>query len=133
MVQERTMERLPTLDEWKGRAPRTERAAEHRGSLEMLAQAEVSASQLTGAPHWDLYLSYLQAAVEQTKAQRDAFAAAVNDPRQVDYATMMMDKLSMAECNGRIAAWEAAIGLPRELKDMGEQAKALLEKLPVVE
>ncbi len=44
-------------------------AAAQRPVLEAMAQAEVKATLLTGAPHWDTFLSYIQAAVEHAEEE----------------------------------------------------------------
>lgn len=122
-------------DEWADRveAKKAERDAAHRPQLDMLRQAAVGAELLTGNEHWDRYLSYLQAAVEETERQREGFQAIVNDAKTVDHGQLLVAKLAMAECRARIEAWKVAMSLPRDLIAMGEQAKDLLERLPPIE
>ncbi len=121
-----------TYDEHQARfeEKRAESAAAHRPQLEMLAQAAVKAELLTGDPNWDRFLSYLQAAAEATEAQRDGFAAIIADPATVNHERIMGAKIGLAECKGRLEAWNAVIALPKDLVEMGAQAKTLLERLP---
>ena len=122
----------PTYDDWqKSLEPaKAERAEEHRGQLEMLAQAEVKAADLTGDPVWDRFLSYVQAAIEATEAQRAGFAAAIADPATVDHDRIMVSKINMAQCQGRIDAWNSAISLPTDIIKMGKEARTLLDRMP---
>ena len=117
---------------WQKRvqAGKAERAAERRPQLEMLAQAEVKAALLTGDPNWDKFLSYLQAALEITEAQPPAFAAVIADPAMVEHDRIMAAKICLAECKGRVEAFEAVISLPKDIMKMGAEAKTLLERLP---
>ncbi len=122
----------PDYDEWKKKvdAGKAERAAEHRPQLEMLAQAEVKAGLLTGDQNFDIFLSYLQAALEVTEAQRDGFAAVIADPATVAHDRIMAAKICLAECKGRAEAFEAVISLPKDIMEMGAEAKTLLERMP---
>ncbi len=122
----------PDYSEWKKGvdANKAERAAQHRPQLEMLAQAEVKAGLMTGDPNWDIFLSYLQAALETTEAQRDGFTAAIADPATVDHDRIMAAKICLAECKGRIEAFQAVISLPKDIQEMSAEAKALLERMP---
>ena len=121
-----------SLDEFKARTgdKKAEREAAHRPQLQMLARAEVNSRALTGDPLWDTFLSYLQAAVEQTEAQRDTFTATISDPKVVNGDQIMMAKTGLAECTGRLEAWNAVISLPKDLIEMGQEAKTLLDRLP---
>ena len=98
----------------------------------MLAQAVVKTEMLTGDAVWDTFLSYLQAAVEHTSSQRDAFAAVISDSKTVQVETIMAAKIGLAECKARIEAWNAVISLPKDLIEMGSAAKTLLDRLPPV-
>ncbi len=120
-----------SLDEFKARTgdKKAEREAAHRPQLQMLARAEVNSRMLTGEPLWDTFLSYLQAAVEQTEGQNAAFAATIADPRIVDGDMIMEAKTGLAECQGRIKAWNAVISLPKDLIEMGQEAKTLLGRI----
>ena len=72
-----------SLDEFKKRTgdARAAREAAHRPQIEMLAQAQVKTEMLTGDARWDWFLSFLQAVVEQSEAQRDAFMVQCADLR----------------------------------------------------
>ncbi len=102
----------------------------YRGQLEMLAQAEVKAKHLTGHVEWDRFLSYLQNFRDTTEKQRDSFAKAITDPRVVDHGAMLEAKIAMAECKGIMDALDGVMSLPKDLMEMGAQAKTLLERMP---
>ncbi len=122
----------PDYGEWHKRTEgkKAERAQERRPQLEMLAQAEVQAGLLTGDPNWDIFLSYIQAVLEVTKGQRDAFAAVIADPATVEHDRIMSAKIGLAECKGLIDAWEAVISLPKDILEVGREARTLLERMP---
>lgn len=124
----------PTFDEYKVAAEekQAERAADHRPQLEMLRQAAVKAELLPGYPGWDTFMSYLQAAMEATVEQAEVLRRVVLDPMMVDHDQLMRAKLGLAQCEGRIDAWKAAIELPADIGREGEKAKKLLERLPEI-
>jgi len=105
------------------------KARESRPGLEMLQQAAVKSSSLTGNPAWDTFLSYLQAAVDTTKLQRDAFQDKLTDPDLVNTEEMLRLKSNITRCSERIIAWETAISLPKDIIAEGEKAKSLLGRL----
>lgn len=124
----------PTFDEFQAGAKerQTERAGEHRPQLEMLRQAAVNAKLLPGYPGWDIFMTYVQAAMEATVRQADAFQAVLCDPMTVNHDALMRAKLNLAEATGRIDAWNAVIELPKDIAREGEKARDLLERLPEI-
>ncbi len=120
-----------SLQDFKARtrSARGRREAARRPQFEMLAQAAVKTADLTGDDRWDWFLSLLQAAVEHTEAQRDAFAEVIQDLKTADYEAIMAAKTGLAECKGRINAWNATISLPKDLIEMGREAKTILDRL----
>ena len=120
-----------THDEWKKLVDerKVTNTEPYRGQLEMLAQAEVKAKHLTGHVEWDRFLSYLQNFRDTVEAQRDSFAKAITDPRVVDHGAMLEAKIAMAECKGIINALDGVMSLPKDLMEMGAQAKTLLERM----
>ena len=122
-------------DEWGDivAARKREKTEGYRPQLEMLRQAAVPAEALTGDQNWDIHLRYVQAAIEDTEGQREAFQAILNDPRTVNSDELMAAKIAMVECGGRIEAFKACLSLPSDLMAMGEQAKELLERMPKIE
>lgn len=120
-----------SLDDFKKRTGdrKAEQAAAHRPQIEMLAQAAIKTQHMTGDARWDWFLSFLQAAIETTAAQHVALAAVLSDPKTVAHEQIMVAKIALAECKGRIDAFNAALSLPKDLIEMGGQAKTLLERL----
>ena len=103
------------------------------GRLEMIAQAAVKADLLTGDSNWDTFLSYIQAAAEQTEAQRNAILEQISDPNIVDDNQTRRLRNAVIACNERIGAWKAVMDLPKDIIENGEKARAILDKLPKVE
>ena len=120
-------------DDWQRRLSerKVTDAEPYRRQLEMLAQTEVKAKNLTGDAVWDNFLSYLQSFRDTTEKQREGFANAINDPKVVDYGRIMEAKVAMAECKGIMDALDGVISLPKDLMEMGAQAKTLLQRMPV--
>ncbi len=114
-----------TIDEFKKNAPPQEKVDEQMRHLHALRQAEVSADRLTGHPDWDVFLSFLQHAVNETANQRDMALAKLNDPTVVDHGEMLRLKIIISECASRITTLLAVIQLPKEIKEKGEKARTL--------
>ncbi len=119
---------LRTRDEYFTR-PDAKKPEDQRPRLELLRQAAVRAELLTGHSHWDSFLGYIQAAVEETELQRESLISAISDPLLVDRDTIMRMKIALAECKARIEAWQVVIELPKDLVKAGDKAKGLLERL----
>ena len=117
-----------TLDEYKNR-PEAKKLDDQRPRLELLRQAAIRTELLTGSSEWDSFLGYIQAALEETEFQRKNLLSAIADPLCVDHNTIMQMKIALAECKGRIDAWQAVIELPKDLIEAGDKAKGLLERM----
>ncbi len=107
----------------------TQRSADSVRDLKRHARASLEAQAVTGDPHWDYYLSHLQAAIETTDAQIAHLTASLCDDTVVDHNQLMTLKLALAECKGMANAWKVARNLPKDLIENGEKATALLETL----
>ena len=101
--------------------------------LRMMQQAAVSAERLTGVLQWDLFLAFLQGAIETTRKQLEAFQTAMNSPDLLDSQKVLQCKVSALRCAERIAAWEAVIALPKDLIELGEKAEVLVSRMEKVE
>lgn len=108
---------------------KAERAQPSRPVLEILAQAEVAAANLTGDATWDIFLSYIQAAIERTEAEVTTTETLLGSPEVVEIADLMRLKIQLARLKERISAWNAVISLPSDIKTEGEKAKGLLERM----
>ncbi len=108
---------------------KTERVREQKTSLEMLRRAEVGAKFLTNDENWDVYLSYIQNAIERTEAQLSAFKEGLCDPNITNTDEIMRIKIHAATCAGRIEAMKAMRALPKELMTAGAQARQLLDTI----
>lgn len=104
-----------------------------RPVLEILAQAEVSAANLTGDATWDIFLSYIQAAIERTEGEIRTTETLLGSPEVVEIADLMQLKIRLAGLRERVSAWTAVISLPKAIKIEGEKAKTLLERMAETE
>jgi hypothetical protein len=105
------------------------RLEKQRDHLEYQKQAEVSATLLTGDQNWDVFLQFLQSAVDTTKAQKTSLEERYLDPGLVNPDEIMKDKILIMLCAERIKAWETVIALPVDIMSQGEKARSLLARL----
>ena len=119
---------IRTRDEYFGR-PEAKKPDDPRPRLELLRQAAIRTEHLTGSPDFDSFLGYIQAAMEGTEAQVRSWIELMSDPLIVDHDQIMRAKIALAECKGRIDAWQAVIELPKDLIQAGDKAKGLLERM----
>ena len=117
-----------TLDEYKNR-PEAKKPDDQRPRFELMRQVAIRTELLTSSPVWDSFLGYIQAVMEGTEAQRKSLIELLSDPLVVDHACIMQAKIALAECKGRIDAWQAVIELPKDLIEAGDKAKGLLERM----
>lgn len=110
-------------------AERKRNERQDRPRLELVAQAAVKANLLTGSPHWDTFLTYIQSAVDATERQLKGFEAKLSDPAIVNPDDMMRAKIWASECRGRRDALLAVLSLPADLMKAGEAARTVLERL----
>ena len=122
---------LPDLNEY-----RKMRGADDGGKAEnvlrrlgTLHRAAVQTELLTGNPHWDEFLGYIQAAVEEAERQRDGFMEALDDPNIVDDAQVRKLRNARLACNERIGAWRAVMELPKDLLENKSEIKALMDRM----
>lgn len=106
-----------------------QRLQQDRPALQMIRQAAVKAEYLTGDPNWDAFLSYLTAAKEQLATTSISFERILRDPTTVDHDTMMRAKIGLLECEAQIKFADAVISLPKNIRDEGEKAAGLLERI----
>lgn len=103
-----------------------------RTALLPLERAAVQAKMLTGAEHWDVYLSYLQAAIEREEKAADALRAALLSPHLVEADKIVRLKIDLAARDAAVRAWKGAIEIPAIVMRDGaaakEQIDAMLEK-----
>ena len=100
---------------------------DNRVQLQALVQAEVKAEHITGDPSWDTFLSYIQAAIEKHEDELTSLKAMLESPDMMNMDDMMNCKIAVIRRRERISAWNAVIGLPRDIKEHGEKAKAVLD------
>ena len=100
-----------------------------RPNLEYLTQAAVKQVLLTGNPHWDTFLSYLQSALERMLDQEIQLRDRLCSSSLVSPDGIMETKLALAEIVGQIKTIEAVIGLPKDIMETGEKAKDRLKDL----
>jgi len=97
--------------------------------LRLMQQAAILAELLPGVPAWDVFLSYIQGAVETTRAQAATLEAVLKAADLLDPQRLLEAKVSLLRCHERIAAWEAVIQLPKDLINQGDQAESLVSRM----
>jgi len=97
--------------------------------LQLLKQGVVVAELLPGVPAWDTFLSYIQGAIDTTREQHIALQGMLASPSILDTDRLLQIKVSALRCAERIAAWEAVLGLPKELIESGTKAADLLTRM----
>jgi hypothetical protein len=121
-----------TIDEYRAKLGSKPNGLSHHDrllELRAMRQAEPVAGALTGDPHWDLFVSYIQAALEETGRQIDEWIKVLRDPAVVSHDELMRAKVCLAECTGRVDAWSSVLRLPHDIKAQGEQAAEILARL----
>lgn len=118
-------------DEWRRYAAdkASKRVNGSRAALEQIQQAQVRMDALTGDPHWDLLLSYVQSAIERATREAEQHVSSLVSPMVVNPDEIMGLKIAHAQLEGQIQAWAAVMDLPKDIKESGEQAKTLLERI----
>ncbi len=98
-----------------------------RVHLQALVQAEIKAVHVTGDPSWDTFLSYIQAAIEKHENEVDGLRNMLDSPVMVNPDEIMRLKIAIISCRAQLSAWNAVIGLPKDIKEHGEKARTLLD------
>ena len=97
--------------------------------LQSLSQAQIKAEHVTGDPDWDTFLSYIQSAVENHEAEIAELKTMLESPHMVAPDDIMRLKIAIISCRARLSAWDAVISLPRDIKEHGEKARSLLDRM----
>ena len=97
--------------------------------LQLLKQGAVVAELLPGVPAWDTFLSYIQGAIDTTREQYAALQGMLTSPGILDMERLLQIKVNAIRCAERIAAWEAVLGLPKELIESGAKTTDLLTRM----
>ena len=118
---------FPNRDEYSRMQTATHHSS-HGNDAKMIQQAAVKAELLTGDPVWDLFLTYLQFALEETEPYRESAQNILIHPATVDHNTMLQAKIALAESTSRASILEAVISLPKDLIKLGSEAKGLLDR-----
>jgi hypothetical protein len=92
---------------------------------EVLQQAAVQAEYLTGSEYWDIFLRYLQSAVERSQSVEAHLLESLGSPTLVDHDAILKVKMQLLEVRARMEAWETAMGLPNLLMEYGETTKEI--------
>jgi hypothetical protein len=100
-----------------------------RHNVEAVARAQVAMEALTGDANWDLFLSYVQAAIDETDRAIEAVKAALISPQLADPLLIMTAKLRAVELTSRAATLRTVIDLPKEIATLGNKARAILVRM----
>lgn len=119
-------------DEWEAKQSSKPRNfnGQEIANLRLLSQAEVAADKLTNDPTWNIFLSYIQAAIVRTEQVAAEAEAVVMSPNVTNMDEMMAAKMTATIARSRVEAWKQVLELPRLLKRDGEKAKNILLELP---
>lgn len=125
-----TYDRRDVIDSTR-RLSRPNGKALPRDPFEPPRQALVLAEHLMTDPHWTVYQQVLQDARNRTEAVAKRALEALANPMTVTVEDLMRLKVTLAEARGMVAAFDAAIALPKQLKGNAEAAiQALLARFP---
>jgi hypothetical protein len=116
---------MRTLDEFKN-AARPARAVRDTTQLHVLAQEAVRMENLTGDPHWDHFLSYLEFALKETRRLLEIQRQKLSDPGLVNDEQIRLLKSNIAQSEARIWTLNEVIELPKKLKEGAQIAKGKL-------
>jgi|TARA_Y100000310_G_scaffold153951_1_gene153512 hypothetical protein len=99
--------------------------------IQMTAKAAVDAEALTGDPHWDVFLQYIQAAIDGAVLERDGLAAThiLDVDASWDDESIRHARARMLCCKERIRVLEAILTIPADLKSKAEEVLSLVERL----
>jgi hypothetical protein len=98
-------------------------------NLQVMDRAALEARSVTNDPHWDHFLSYIQAAIETTEAQMQQLHRQLADDARVTHESLLLSKLALKRCEGRLEAFRAVQDLPKDLIASGDEARAVLDRL----
>ncbi len=104
-----------------------------RTNLEQLLQAEVRMENLTNDADWNIFLQYVQSALNKTEAQLAEAVKSLSSRNVSSPDEIMHYKFLVTELTGRVSALRGVIELPAQIKESGEQAKSLMERMGEVE
>lgn len=122
---------MPDIEDYRelvGRKKK-EKINGERWNLQFLAQAQVRQNNLTGNPDFDRFLSYIQATVESLQEKSKSYEAMLCDPMLVNHDRIMEIKIAKTGVDNMIGALVAVMELPRQIMEVGEQAKEKLKSL----
>ena len=99
--------------------------------IQMVAKAAVEAEALTGDPHWDVFLAYIQAAIDGAELERDGLLRALllDVDAPWDDGSMRHARARMLCCEERIRVLKAIMTIPADLKSKAETVVSLVERL----
>ena len=104
-------------------------AREAFNRAQVLSQASVHAGSLTGDEHWDLFLSYIQFMREAYEKEKERAVSHLMNPAIVDRDEIIRLKVMIARYSEAVTVLGAVIGVPKLLKDAGDKAAEVLEKM----
>jgi len=94
--------------------------------LRAIQQAAVQAEYLTGSEYWDIFLRYIQSAVDRSKGIENQLMETLASAQMVEHTQWLKTKIALLECRARVEAWESVMQLPKDLIDNGGRADELL-------
>lgn len=87
----------------------------------VIKTAAVSFEQLTNDPHWDRFLSYIQAQLDEAKRAQEEWLG--NCGNEGNSHALRLSQMQYQYHHGRVKALEEVMGLPSQLRSAYEQVK----------
>lgn len=112
---------------------KTTRTNTNRVVTDQLRQAAVRSGKLVGTPEWDLYLSQLEAIIQEVQDIRDFSRKTLESPKIVNYEKMMECKMVLRESQAIIDTLKQVIKLPYAIVHNREEMKEIKSNIPIPE
>jgi len=100
-------------------------------SLHTFMQASVEAVRLTNDASWDYFLTIIQGLYNQAKEAKQANQSLLAG-EVFDHVELLKIKSAITRCDERLVTLDMILNLPKQIKQEGEKAKALIDDLPIV-
>ena len=125
MQQVRTRDELAKVQKEKAK---NRPQAPASNNLKVMVRDAVHVEALTGDPHWDRFLSFVQAGANQTQEAIDHTKRILEDPRIVNHDAILATKLELAKFLAMKETIEWLLELPKVIMTQGSKARELIPK-----
>lgn len=108
---------------------RAEKLGGERIQLQAIRQAALNADAVTGDPAWDVFLTYLQKAIDDNTMARDALLRDLANPTLVNPDLIAGKRIALIQRNERLIVLSHVIAMPAQIKKLGAVADERLKAL----